>query len=278
MAGQTSQRLTGVEGGVARLVAETKRQDRRMAQLWNTAMSQKRMGDVLGCVFAFPALRGCWLMSNFGEAGHVIDRAGQGRTLTNNNVTFCLENFLPYASFNGTTGYLERADEAGLDILGNESHVEPPIRGLTLGAVVYFENAASDYEVVLAKGAGAVGDTAYWLDRDDSGYGRFVVGDGAAFQGPSSTVAVGAQTWVSFIGRFDPSTELALWVDDVKYTDTVGVPATLTNVAEALNIGSYDGGSGYFMDGRVALAWLCAANVSDAVLMKYYGRLKPFLG
>ena len=90
MAGQTSQRLTGVEGGVARLVAETKRQDRRMAQLWNTAMSQKRMGDVLGCVFAFPALRGCWLMSNFGEAGHVIDRAGQGRTLTNNNVTFCL--------------------------------------------------------------------------------------------------------------------------------------------------------------------------------------------
>ena len=278
MAGQTSQRLTGMEGGIARLVTETKRQEQRMARLWNAAMSQKRMGDVLGCVLAFPALRGAWLMSSFGENGNVIDRAGQNRILTNNNVTFCLDGFLPYTSFNGTTGYLSRADEAGLDILGNEPHVEPAIQGLTLGAVVYFDNVASDYESVLSKGDGTVGDTAYWLDRNGSGYPRFVIGDGAAWQGPSATAVVGATTWVSLIGRFEPSTELALFVDDVKSTDTVGIPATLLSSTVALNLGSYDGGSGYFMDGRVALAWLCAAAVSDAVLMKYYGRLKPFLG
>jgi len=277
MSDTTAQRLAVVEGSVALLGTESKRQDRRMAGMWTRAMSQKRMGDVIGCVFSFPCLRGCWLMSGVTAIGNVIDRSGQGRTLVNTDITFGMDGFLPYAAFNGLTAELERADEPGLDISGDEAYVEPPFFGLTMGAVAYFEETASAYEAVMAKGNGGGADTAYWLDRTDGGYPRFLVGDGAALQGPTATAVVAADTWVSFIGRYTPSTEAALWVGDVKYTDTVGIPATLVNSAQALNIGAYNSGAGYFMDGRVALAWLCATAVPEAALMKYYGRLKPFL-
>lgn len=275
----TQERLANLENEVARLQDEVRRLDVRLGHTWDSSMSQRRIGDVLGAVLAMPALRGVWLMSSCEPGGNVEDQSGQARELTaNGSPQFGEDAFLPYVDLNGSTQYLSRADETALDIQGDEGEVLDAHKGLTIGAVCYFDNEASHVEAVVTKGFASASNSAYWLDRRWDGMARFLVGDGSFWQYAQSTSAVGAEEWVSLIGRFNPSDEVALFVNDTKYTDTVGIPLTLLDVSSDFTVGTYANADGYFLDGRVALMWICAANVRDAVLMKYYGRLKPFLG
>jgi hypothetical protein len=280
----TQERIRNLESEVDRLWTEIRRLDKRVAGSWDRAMSQRRIGDVLGAVLAMPALRGAWLMSSFEPSGDVSedevkDQSGQDRTLTtNDNPQIGEDAFLPYVNLDGSTQYLSRADEAMLDIRGNETTVLSAQRGLTIGVVCYFDNEASAREAAITKGGAGTNNTAYWIERRADGLARFLIADGSKFQYAQSTVAVGAGEWTSFIGRFDPSTEVALFVNDLKYTDTEDIPATLLDATSAFVVGACVDADDYYMDGRVALVWICAACVRDAVLMKYYGRLKPFLG
>lgn len=245
------------------LVRRSELSDRRVDDLVIPEMSP----DLISPFLALTGLRGFWPMSAIGTTSNARDQSGSNRVLTyNGNPTYNYDGLVPYIDLDGTGDFLSRPDEAALDITGTETYVAAAVRGLTCGGWFYFNNAAAAQEVALSKGLGGAANTSYWLNRQAAGQGRFIVGDGAAFQGPTSTAVISQDAWTFIVGRFVPSTTVDLWVNTEKSTDSVGVPAALLNTAAPLNIGSYNNGTGFFLTGRASLCFLCAAALSDTII------------
>ena len=224
---------------------------------------------------ALLGLRGFWPMSSFDESGDIYDMSEQDRTLTREgSPTYWTYDLAPYAAFNGTTDYLERLDEAGLDILGTEAYVAAPYRGLTLGCWAWFDNdGAATTEGMMTKRDGApIANVAYSLYRTTTDAVRFTVSSGVA-QEWIDTPVVASGAWHHYVGRFDPSTELSVFMDGVEYPAGGSAIAAIQNHSANFQIGARDDGAGgavYFLDGKISMAFLCAAYLPDPVIFSLY--------
>lgn len=237
------------------------------ARAWTRAISMHQ---------ALPMLRGFWPMSAVTGAGNAYDQSG-GLTLTyNGNPTFNYSALVPYLDFDGTGDYLSRADEAALDILGSESYAASAIQGLTMGCWVYFDNTARA-EYYMAKWGGS-GQRSYLLDVSGADALTFnVTSDGSTVTTVTSATARTASTWRHMVGRFDPSTELAIFTNGVKASNTTSIPAAIFNSTAAFGIGG-DGAGGNLLDGRVALPFLCAGYLSDEIIKALYQESRIAMG
>lgn len=199
---------------------------------------------------------------------HILDVSGAGRHLAISGALVNQEGLAPIASFDGINDYLYSASEPGRwDVTGAESFINAASRGLTLGGWFYLNAAGQNY-ALMTKGEGGDATTSYWLDIS-FGLPRFLVSGGIRLEGPSG-VQVAASVWTWIVGRFTPSTEVALFVNQTKYVDTVGVPAALLDTAADFEIGSYNGGSGNFLAGKASLCFLCGSALGDGVVQALY--------
>lgn len=224
-------------------------------------------GDLIGRHLALPALRAFWPMNAYNESGVIVDLSGQARHLTPNpSLSAALyANRILYTDFNGSTQYLSRADEAGLDIT----------TGLTLGGWFWFD--ASGSQVMMSKN-GAVGNYGYDLHYVSATGFRFLVStDGTVQVYVTSSGALTTGRWYHIVGRFIPSTAVDVFVDGVKTTNTTSIPATIFNSSAALNIGRRSDGT-FYQDGRAALCFLCATAGSfpDSLIQDLYQHGRKF--
>lgn len=227
-----------------------------------------------GLHLQLPQLRGYWPMSSVDENGAVYDLSGQGRTLTNANATpFAWYNLLPYADFTpGSTQYLHRADESGLDITG----------AITLGGWFYLDTLAPGNNFgLITKYTAAGNQRAYILYFNDATnqFGFNVSSDGTA--GGTvivlSTATLAVSTWYHVVGRYTPSTLLSVYVDGVATTNAVAIPAAISNSNASIMIGSYDAGA-YLLDGRACQCFLCADDLDDVLIWTLYEQTRANYG
>lgn len=234
----------------------------------NTRESGYTMGDLIGSVLGFPELRAFWPMSSVNESGNVLDLSGQGRTLTNNNAAprAVHRDLIPYVSFNGTTQYLSRADEAGLDITG------------ALTVVGWFYHNAVAAGAMISKYNTTGNQRGYSLGTITGGIPQLTVSsDGTATTVVNSgTDAVAAATWYFFAGRFTPSSELALFFNREKYVNTTSIPAAIYNSSAALMIGGINGGAS--LAGRTSIGLICAAALPDAQINYFFHMSRTLFG
>ncbi len=229
-------------------------------------------GQACASILALPALRAFWPLSSvdYTTADRARDIAGAGYHLTDNNtVTFGYDQLAPYAALDGINQYLSKADGGAAnwaDIIGTESYIVAAQRGLTLGGWFYFDNAAGANEHLLGKVNVTVGNQrSYRLIRLGTGFVRFEMSvDGTAIT-TAPIAGPGAGVWCFFAGRFDPSTEVKVWYNDVTATNVAAIPATIFDSIAQFTIGARDGPS-QFLDGRASLCWLCAAALSDSLI------------
>lgn len=224
--------------------------------------------DPISPFLDLPELRGFWPMSSFDNNGAAYDLSGQGRTLTNINgaARGVFGGLIPYVAFNGTTQYLSRADEAGLQIAG----------ALTFGG--WFLTTSTARQLLISKSDGSTPGTNYWLEVNNGVVSHYI-STGAAFTIVSSAAgAMPVSSWVFCVGRFTPSAEGAVFTNGVKVTTGAGIPASLPNSAQPLNIGSYGAGSGIFLAGNAALGFLCAAALSDALIGAAFQATRSLFG
>ena len=212
-----------------------------------------------------PGLRGFWPMSSVDNAGAVYDLSGQGRTLTNTGpATFgATTPGLPYGIFNGTTQYLSRADEAGLDITG----------ALTMGGWFYATAfTPATIHIGMGKYSTAAGNFSYRLtfQTATSTTAAQISGDGTDEIAVTSSLAAVINSWHFLTLRYTPSTELAIWVNDTKTVNTTSIPAALFNGNAAFQINGRAGGTNNLFAGRAALGFLCAAALADAQITDLY--------
>jgi hypothetical protein len=229
---------------------------------------------------ALPGLRGFWPMSSVGVAGQAIDLQGLGNHLTlNGNPVINHENLISFFEYDGTGDFHSITDAASgnaFDILGTETYIDSSVRGLTVGGWFWFD-ALGSQESLIVKGAGAAATSAFFLDKLATNEIRFLISDGAAFQGAASAV-VAATTWYFIVGRYIPSTSIDVIVNNVYVTDVVGVPAAAQNVAADLNIASFNSGVVFLLDGRASLCFMCASALNTAQISALFHQTRAMFG
>jgi len=217
-----------------------------------------------------PALRGFWPMS----AHHVtaqsafVDDIACGFDLGMINAPYLGIRTYTLAPTCGFTAPQSRyltygADNVQHDIVGTETIVPANNRGLTLGCWVFFDALGSE-EGLIAKMLTAGNQLSYWLYKsaaDQIVFSISSLGTPASTVSVTSTATIAAGIWYHIIGRFVPSTALDVYVDSVRTTNAVGVPASLFDSTQPLEMGRIDGGS--YITGFLSLAWLCASRCWD---------------
>ncbi len=220
-------------------------------------------------------LVGFWPMNSI-DASLVYDQSGQSRSLTKNGtpLTYELPSMTSYIDLNGTTQYLSRADEASLDITG----------ALTIGGWFYFDAlGTAAFEAVIGKfNDNAVNERSYLLYLNNvGGTVVFVIStNGSLGAGSSNDVATGAlaiSNWYFIVGRYTPSTELAVFVNGVKTVNTTAIVASAFNSNAQFEIGRRNKAN-TFMNGRASLCFLSMKALPDADIARLFNNSRTLFG
>lgn len=223
------------------------------------------LGDLIGSYLALPELRAFWPFSSSAENGDLADLSGQTRTMSNNGsaVRATINGFVAYGEFDGADDYYNRADEAGLDITED----------LTVGCWVWLDDT-SVVDFIIAKGDNSTAAGSSFALYSLNGVLQWDVFDGATpYQLGGEALEQGA--WQFVVGRFNPSTELASFINISKTTDATA-PATINNVATGLHLGANAGTD--LLTGRMSMAFVCASALEDEVIESLFLMGKVFFG
>ena len=218
----------------------------------------------VSALLLLPQIRGVWSMASVDNLGASYDASGQGRTLTNiSSLEYGVYNGLvPYAIHNGIGDYLERPDEAGLDIT----------TALTMGGWVWVDSGGGfsrrsvigkwntlgnqrSYNLFVTSGSGLV---EFFICTDGTAGGEISFTSG-------STLAV-RDGWNFLVARYTPLLAMDMFINGERVTLTTGIPATIFNSTAAFAIGGLTG----FLGGRTSLMFLSATALSNAAIQLYY--------
>jgi hypothetical protein len=227
-----------------------------------------------------PGLVGFWPLNTASRnTGNTFDLSGQAKTLTyNGNPQFNFYNGLvPYLAFDGVGDWLSRADEADFDILGNEAIIVAAARGLTMGAWVWLTNLGAT-EIIINKWNPTGNQQSYLLYKTGGNFVEMAISS----TGANTFVATGATTistgsWFFVVGRFTPSTEVAIFTNNNKVTNVTAIPATIFNSTANFLIGAR-GDLTLPITGRIALAFLSQEALSDALIFSLYEQSRVLFG
>lgn len=238
---------------------------------------KQAVGLVWPIYYLLPETRGIWSMSAIDESQGSRDSSGHNRHLTGSGTpTFGVDNYLPYAEYNGSSQYHTAADAGALDITGN----------LSIGGWFYFNNAAGSDESMFGKWTTTANQRSYGLRRDTDGTIEARVSvNGTAEIVQASTDTPAASTWFFCAMRYIPSSELSVFIglhatpgaalaEDLNVTS---IPASLNNGSSQLSVAVREVGGvkAAYADMRASMLFLCAASISDDHLNMLYAQTKP---
>lgn len=214
---------------------------------------------------ALPGLRGFWPMSAFNSLAATWDLSGNGRQLTyNGNPTYNAYDLAPYIDLDGTGDYLDRADEAGLDIIGNEAYVAAAIQGLTLGGWFWRDVARAQGMI----GKFGVGTDAYRIYNNGGNTIRFDFFDAGVVGRTVDGTSAGTGLWEFIVGRFEPNNdELNITINGTETSAAVPVGTTIRNGTAPFGVGNIITNP---LDGRASLCFLCVSSLPDVTLFSLY--------
>lgn len=222
-------------------------------------------------------LRGMWPLSSFNDTGNAYDLSGQSRTLTyNGNPVYDYDGQAPYIAFDGAGDYLHRADEAGLDILGNEAYVGTP--GLTVGGWFYLGSLAAN-QTFISKYSGAVNHswTLQYLTANSQSSFEISNTGADSFIVNSDDGSIEISKWYFNVGRFEPSTRISNYLNGIWSHNLIAIPATIRNSTANLRIGMRSDGT-VPLTGRASMNFLCASALSDATISFLFNQTRAMYG
>lgn len=243
-------------------------------------LNNRTLADFYGPWLGLPALRGQWVPGLADNTGAVYDRTGQGRTLTyNGNPTLSLYNdTIPYWDYDGVTDCHSRPDETGLDITGGETTIAAAYRGLTVGGWFWADSwVLPQTDVPLIGKHNAVGNQRGYVLYGVSGVPRFRISGNGTNTFDVDGAVMNTGEWYFLVGRFDPSTEIALWVNTTKTINTTTIPATIFANTAPLAIGAFGSLATFFLDGRWSLGFVSAAYWPDALIEHLFDSTHRFM-
>ncbi len=243
-----------------------------------------RLGMTINTFQNIPGLVGSWPMSGVQRStGDARDFGHGGLDLTyNGNPTYNYFNDLvPYIDLDGIGGFLSRADETDLDILGTETVYDSSVRGLTMGGWFWIDDITGTPGLI-GKSLNTGNQRSYLITSGASGdeTPRMLVNSTGAAAGNitiSASSTISASNWLFIVGRYMPSTELAIFVNNIKTINIISIPASLFNSTANFEIGAFNGG-GNLLNGRVSFSFLSANSLSDAYINALFQQSRVLFG
>ena len=241
---------------------------------WKSAVSQ---------FLTLPALRAFWPMSAvLYQNPQALDMAPAAYHLTNNNVSlFGYDNLAPYVEFDGVDQYLSRADGGAAnwaDITGTELYIEPKQGGLMIGGWFWADSLAADASII-GKYNTVGNQRAYEIRVLNTGALLCTVSvDGAALTSVTSTNSISTGEWFFAVLRFDPSTEVATFLNNTKTTNVAAIPASIFDSTASFIVGARNNGVAALFNGRASMCFLCAAALSDAIVGQAFQQSRAMYG
>ena len=234
-------------------------------------------GNLVSMARMLPQLRCAWVMSSLDENGLLYDISGQGRSLTPAggaaSPTYGNYGVIPYADFAlGSSQYLSRADEAGLDITGS----------LTVISWVRFDALSTGANTGLISkwyAAGGATQASYRLSKTVTDQLQFsITTDGSTVVSINDAAAnYAAATWFYLVGRYSVVQKLLeICVNNTWYQLAVGVPASIHIGTEPLRVASSNRGN--YLDGQMAFGAICADSVSNTICRAFYEHTRGAFG
>lgn len=263
------------------LLRRLNRLEKRIAALERLESGSGNSGGYMDAFMSLPGLVGFWPLNGFSGTTLITD-------LSENELHLSIASgaaigydagyaAIPYMAFDSGGGVIGKADHALFDIIGTEVLLASDLRGLTLGGWFYFDAAPgsnTNGELVIGKANAVSFNTAYEIRRRHAAVGgviQFGIGEGTGFYTEESTLEAEEGRWWFLVGRFDPSSEVAVFMNGNKDAITISVPATLQNTSDAFTIGARGGVADPVLGGlRAALCFLCASAVPDSYLDRLF--------
>lgn len=189
---------------------------------------------------------------------------------------FSRYNLAPYMDFTAASSqYLEHVNNAQFQIIGNETYIANP--GLTFGGWFWCDAHSMGARVGFISKYNEPGVLrCYVLYKSATDFPMLRIStDGATNVTVTHTTVMAVNTWYHVVGRYTPSAELAIFLNNVKITNVAGIPATLYNGAVSLLIGDI---LATYLDGRASQCFICAAALADAQIGMLYQQSKAMFG
>ncbi len=197
-------------------------------------------------------------------AGSVIEHGGSLLDLTQTGTCPVGYDGNAFAHIGNGTNFLWNSS-AKLNISGLETWVSSSLRGLTLGGWFMADSSPSSSPVGLMSKDGVAADRGYLLGWRQTDVPYFQVsGNGAAafaVDGPTTGLAA----WHFIVGRYT-SSEIAVFVNGDKTTNTTAIPASLFASSQDFEIGRFFNDNNRILHGKVRDLFVCASALSDAVI------------
>lgn len=210
-----------------------------------------------------PGLIAYWPMGIRDISGNVRDHSGAGSTLP--EVGTCPVGYdgNAFSHLGNGTNYLQAG--SGFGVTGLETWITGSLRGLTVGGWFMFD-ATPGTSGGLASKDNVAPNRGYYLALTSSLTLIFSVSATGAAQVFSTSAATGLSAWHFVVGRFLPSTEVAVFVDGDKSTNTTSVPAQCNVSTGAFEVGRFASLNSAILHGKARDVFVCAAALSDALI------------
>jgi hypothetical protein len=161
------------------------------------------------------------------------------------------------------TNYLSNTIPGVID--GTETWISSSMRGLTIGGWVMADSTPASLAGIVSRW-GTTPNRGYALEWLSTNKVRFVMsGTGANAVLVESAVRP-ISAWTFIVGRFTPSTEVAVFVDGDKDVNTTAIPASIYASTQDFEIGRVEANNSYILHGKVRDVFVCAAALSDELI------------
>ncbi len=228
----------------------------------------KRIADTLSAsqqdiFIRLPGLMAYFPMGIRFANGSVVGHSGAGASLVQTGVCPVGYDGNSFAGLGNGTNYLYTS--SGLGITGLETFIEPALRGLTIGGWFKVETMPINGDGVISKDAAAP-NAGYALAIRQNGETQFYISqNGTALSlVMSSSATIGE--WHFLVGRFTPSTEVAVFVDAVKTVNTTSIGASINVSSQNFEVGRYINDNTRILHSETRDVFVCAAALSDELI------------
>lgn len=195
--------------------------------------------------------------------GAVAEHGGSGIQLLQTGVCPVGYDGNAFTHLGDGTNYLSASGVMG--VTGLETWMSSSLRGLTAGGWFMFDSLPGTSGGLLSKDDVAP-DRGYYLAFGSAGVVTFSISGTGAAQVFAASGAVNLGAWHFVVGRFDPSIEVAVFVDGDKVTNTTAVPAQCNVSTGNFEVGRFAQNDALIQHCKARDVFICAGALSDALI------------
>lgn len=208
-----------------------------------------------------PGLRGYWPMSAVDFLGNAKDHSAASSDLARSGApTFGFDGN-SYVQMGVANDFLQGSTSAQ-SISGTETWIDPAIRGLTVGCWLNLGTLPPTDRGLVTR----------WYTPPNRSYALYLVSAGVCIFGVSSngtlfqyaqSAGIATGQWTFLVGRFTPSTEVAVFVNGVKVTNTTSIPAATFTATATFEVGRTNANNANIVHGKIRDGFLCQTALTD---------------